>query len=547
MSPDKNKPDATWQGPSLHWEEPANEGMMPLSYEQDEAEEVNSDPLVGAPGEVEGPEQLQGFSLWFERLKQIGQHIPSIITPLLFGGITFLFLLPLMRSGQFYLHADRLGPAVLVIIAVMILQGMLLYYADMNNVYWTLSIVGGFCLFLLVGCFALFGPFPTLFLVVVLLIAGTIAARFTKHKVNEGSVEIVYAFGKYSRTLDPGLNFMLPWEKVTAQLQTKERTWICPEQMAHISPNDDVHLKAMICYQLMPEDAHLALIQVEKWEESLQELFKSVLQSAVTHLTPDDFYAWPGRSSSLPSNDGGLRLSNPEIEGASHWAHINLLLKQQMRDRVAPWGVQMNWVHIRDITLTPGAATQIITDPNIAWNTMSAPATPTPPVMSNQAFPFSSAGRATTPPIMGNQAQAFPTSSAGRATTPPVMGNQAPPLVLKGTAEPRQAAPGAKLPKEETLTGAYIQIKNGVITSPDTIRTIAAGFQAIANDPVASNNASFDAARAAQSLYERARLIENQTNTPPPLSVGSAYRDETPTSSGWSIRTPSDDILPAGS
>jgi len=127
------------------------------------------------------------------------------------------------------------------------------------------------------------------------------------------------------------------------------------------------------------------------------------------------------------------------------------------------------------------------------------------------------------------------------------MGNQAPPLVLKGTAEPRQAAPGAKLPKEETLTGAYIQIKNGVITSPDTIRTIAAGFQAIANDPVANNNASFDAARAAQSLYERARLIENQTNTPPPLSVGSAYRDETPTSSGWSIRTPSDDILPAGS
>ena len=144
MSPDKNKPGATWQGPSLHWEEPANEGMMPLSYEQDEAEEVNSDQLVDAPGEAEEPEKLQGFSLWFGRLKQMGQLIPPIITPLLFGGITFLFLLPLMRSGQFYLHADRLWPVGLVIIAVMILQGMLLYYADTNNVYWTLSIVGGF-------------------------------------------------------------------------------------------------------------------------------------------------------------------------------------------------------------------------------------------------------------------------------------------------------------------------------------------------------------------------------------------------------------------
>jgi SPFH domain / Band 7 family len=382
--------------------------------------------------------------------------------------------------------------------------------------------------------------------VVVLLIAGTIAARYTKHQVNEGTVEIIFTSGKYSRTLLPGLNFMLPWEKGNAQLQTKERTWTCPEQMAHISPNDDVRLKAMISYQLMPEDAHLAVIQVEKWEESLQDLFKAVLQSSVAHLTPDDFYAWPGKSSSLPSSDGGLRLSTPEKEGASHWGHINLLLKQQMQDRVALWGVQMNWVYIRDIKLTSVAATQIITDPNIAWNTMSATAASTPPVMSSQAFPFSSAGGASTPPIMGNQAQTLPFRAPGRASTPPVMGNQAPPLVLKATAEPRPTDSGAKLPKEEALTSAYIQIKNGVITTPEAIRDVAAGFQAIANDPVASNNASFDAARAAQSLYERARLIENQTYTAPQMSASSsAYRDETPTS-GWSIRTPSDDIMPAG-
>jgi tetratricopeptide (TPR) repeat protein len=86
----------------------------------------------------------------------------------------------------------------------------------------------------------------------------------------------------------------------------------------------------------------------------------------------------------------------------------------------------------------------------------------------------------------------------------PVIGNQFPPIINKA------AASGAKLPKEETLTSAYIQIKNGVITSPEVIRNIAAGFQAIANDPVASNNANFDAARAAQSLYERARLNEAQ-------------------------------------
>jgi len=532
MSPDSQEPKGTWQGPSLHWEGQPNEVTPPLSYEQDEAEEVNSDQLIVSAGEDRGTGDLQDSSLRFEQLKKFGQQISPFITPLLFGGITFLFLQPLMRSGQFYLHADRLWPVGLVIIAAMILQGTMLYYAGTNNAYWTLGIVGGFFLFLLVGCFTLFGPAPTLGLLIVLLIASIVAARFATHPVVEGSVDIIYSFGKYSRTLFPGLNFMLPWEKVTAHLQTKERTWICPEQAAPIAPNEDAHLKAMISYQLMPEDAHLAVLQVEKWEESLQELFKTILQSTVAHLTPDDFLTWSDRFRLHQSSAGGLMLNNPDKENAAHWGHINLLLTQQMQDHVAPWGVQMNWVHIRDITLTPRAIAPVVTDANILMR----------------------AAAATTPPVQG-QAQPSPmnmaSSTAGRATVPPVMGNRVPPVVNKPAAEPRPAAAArTKPPSEEVLKNAYKQIQNGSITSPEAIRSIAAGFQAIADDPEANKNASFDAALAAQTLYERANLYEAQASAAspvtPPVSASKAYREDVPTQSGWSYRTSSDDNMLAG-
>src|SRR5947209_7288566 len=157
MSPDKKELDATRQEPqAMPWDGPDKE-MLPFSYEQDEVEDVDSDQIAYAPDDDQDDqrtEQLLDESPRFETLKKMGRSVAPVVTPLLFGGITFLFLLPLMRSGQFYLHVNHLWPVGLVIIAIVILQGMMLYYAGTNNVYWSLGIVGGFFLFLMIGCFA---------------------------------------------------------------------------------------------------------------------------------------------------------------------------------------------------------------------------------------------------------------------------------------------------------------------------------------------------------------------------------------------------------
>ncbi|HAE83023.1 MAG TPA: hypothetical protein DCL75_21050, partial [Ktedonobacter sp.] len=110
MSPDKKELDATRQEPDAMPWDGSDEEMLPFSYEQDEVGDVDSDQLAYAPDDDQDDqrtEQLPGEIARFETLKKIGRQISPIVTPLLFGGITFLFLLPLLRTNQFYLHGNN--------------------------------------------------------------------------------------------------------------------------------------------------------------------------------------------------------------------------------------------------------------------------------------------------------------------------------------------------------------------------------------------------------------------------------------------------------
>ena len=79
-----------------------------------------------------------------ELFRQVGQQISPILIPLLFGGLTFLCTLPFVLNGYAYIPFNRFWPVGLVIVALAILQGMGLYYAGSNNVYWMMGVVGGF-------------------------------------------------------------------------------------------------------------------------------------------------------------------------------------------------------------------------------------------------------------------------------------------------------------------------------------------------------------------------------------------------------------------
>ncbi len=480
-------------------------------------------PLRGATGsyyyEGDIEESAESLPTRLEVLVGTMRQLSPILAPLLFGGVTFLFILPFVLNNRAYLSTSGSLPTGLVLLAVGLVllvfalgQGITLYYAGHNDVghndvLWPLGMICGFSLFLLTGCFAIFGPIPTIILLAVLLLFGFLLARLCIHPTPEGQVDIVEALGRYSRTLFPGLNFVVPWEKIVYRLDTREQVWSCPMQKVPISRSEEVQLAATISYQLLPEDAHLAALYVRNWEKSLQEFFIATIQAVVGELSPEDIIAWP--------HAPRLRQAAGNPNDVSGWDRINIILAQRMQDQVAHWGVQIVGVQIRDVALVPHIP-------------LMAEANPPASAQLVNAGVAHSAAQATLTQL--NQAQAHSTINRGstKAQPPPqkavesqsIVGFQAKshppepphaPAPSPASAAPSVGTPTPAISKVDMLTDAYEAVRTGRITDPMTIREIAAHFESIANDPEENQNVDFDAARATRALLERAALIEEQT------------------------------------
>lgn len=438
----------------------------------------------------------EGLPSRFEMLQYFRQKSAPVLVPLGIGGLLFLCVLPKLLHGSL----DSFISALLVFLALGVLQGTALHYASANSGYWALGIAGGFCLFLLAACFVAFGYGVTLFLLVLLLLALGLSARKYTRLVPDGNVDIVYTFGKYSRTLLPGLNFLLPWEKLAKPLSTREKQWTCPEQHVPVSRNNEVRLKATIAYQLLPQFAYLAVGQVNNWEESLHERLENAIQEVVVDISPDDILPWSQRG----------RQEEAQVEAS--WEHINLLLFQHLRDQAAVRGVKLNWVKIRDVALAP-----LSRQAPAAEQRYATPAEPPPIPRQRSQAPASLRGDAT----VKIDGMFSPSAQEGSSS------------YSAGGALPRARAGAgrAQLRSEQALKNAYEQVKNGKIKSPDMIRKIAQDFEMIARDHDESKKVSFDAGLAAQRLYERADALErlafnpNFTASEPTVERTYGYRE----------------------
>ncbi len=534
MSSDGKDAGSTWQGPATphtNWDQaqeqvPALDDQEELSppdrRREEELHRVRPD-AIAANVEEDVPDTEAPSRSTFAPLalfKQFGQYITLIVVPLLFGAPTCLFLLPAVLAGRASLPPEGFLPILLVILAITIAQAVAIYYAGTDNGMRVLGTAGGFCLFLLVGCFALFGPLAGFVLLLALIAVAVVLARRSLHPVPEGFVDIVFAGAKYRRTLYPGFNILLPWEKVSTRLNTQEVQWICPAQVVQLSRNDDVMLRAVISYQLLQEDAYLAVTQVKNWEENLRELFMTTLQSVTGDLRPDDFMAWPRGIRAQPGDD--------DFTGSfERRQQINTHLFRLMRDKVAPWGVQINWVSMRDIELTPHGANAIHEQPEPA----STPAPAPTPAAKAQSQPAREVKQIPlveekTPAAARSQTKSEPAKTQAAQSPKPAEK----PAAAQTSAPPNQL-------KEDVLIQAYRTVQEGHVKDPETIRGIAAKFEMVAQNQEASQTVSFDAQRAALNLYEQARKYEEEY-------VKNMYADDT--QPDWIVRRPTDENLMAG-
>ncbi|NYT57474.1 FtsH protease activity modulator HflK [Alcaligenaceae bacterium] len=142
--------------------------------------------------------------------------------------------------------------------------------------------------------------------IVVIAVALWLASGFMI--VQEGQVAVVTKFGKYTKTLPPGLQWRLPYpieahQSVNiAQLRTFEvgyrgtaRNKVLPESLMLTTDENIVDLQFVVQYRLMPTGAPDYLFKTSQPDESVRQAAETAMREIVGKK-PMDFVLYSGRT-----------------------------------------------------------------------------------------------------------------------------------------------------------------------------------------------------------------------------------------------------------
>jgi regulator of protease activity HflC (stomatin/prohibitin superfamily) len=166
-------------------------------------------------------------------------------------------------------------------------------------------------------------------ILVVLLIALIVTLYKGIKIVPQGEEWIIEKLGKFSRTLQPGLNLIIPYvDNVRQRISTRDIIMDIPQQEVITKDNAVIRTNAIAFVRVTnPKDA---LYGVEDFKLAIASLIMTTLRSIIGEMKLDE------------------ALSNREM--------IKARLKDGIIDDVADWGVTVKSVEIQDIN--PSASMQ---------------------------------------------------------------------------------------------------------------------------------------------------------------------------------------------